>query len=592
MYENYGWKYVFTAFLAVCAALAWQFNGLSYGLDLSGGDEIIYKLEFGSDDEKSVKTTDDVVEVIRKRLDVLGIKELSIARLGNYQFVVQVPNASDLEVKKIRSQIERAGQLYFKMLADPEASGFTQTERAQLIETVRKQKRSGQWKENSRWDVAQWGEGARGQPGTFELLENATTTGKPLFVSGDLLANASRDQDQRGLPAVGFEWNAQGARQFYELTYNHKGRNLAVVLDGKLRSAPVIRSAIRRRGIIEGGDKGWDQKELTALIITLKAGSLPAKPVFAYRKHVGPQLGQAAVRIGKWSIGGALLIVVCFMLVYYNLKSGLIADIALALNLLLIIGVLALFKATLTLPGIAGILLTAGMAVDANILIFERIREEIARGSAVKQAIQAGYDRAFWTIFDANLTTALTALILMWVGTGPIKGFGLTLTIGIVSSMFTSLFVTRALYGFFVSKGILTEVKFRQLFKKPSIDFIGNWSKTLTLSLALIAAGWMVFVFRGDSKYGIDFTGGTAMQVRLKAPMEKNALEDAIEQHFRDQGMDLSKLQLDIQRVGPASASAPTWARAARRRAPSGSSARAWWVAAATPTTSRRCPAS
>jgi preprotein translocase subunit SecF len=236
--------------------------------------------------------------------------------------------------------------------------------------------------------------------------------------------------------------------------------------------------------------------------------------------------------------------VIVFMLIYYRMRSGLIADIALGLNLLLLLGTLSMFDATLTLPGIAGILLTAGMAVDANILIYERIREEAARGAAIRQAIQTGYDRAFWTIFDANLTTALTAVVLMWAGTGPIKGFGVTLTIGIVVSMFTALFVTRALYGFFVAKEIVTEVKFRSLFARPTFDFFAARKKSVPISVALILTGWMVFVFRGDEKYGIDFTGGTVLQMRLKDPIEKNDVRKIVEGHFG------TRVPVEVQRVG------------------------------------------
>jgi len=546
MYQNYGWKFILTGFLVVGSMLAWWFNGLSYGLDLSGGTEIIYSLDSGGKPLTS-KLADDVVQVLTERIDKLGIKELSIARLGNRQVVIQVPDADDNDVKKIRSQIERSGKLVFKIV-DFELDA---NQRARQIERIKEEKRRRIWKETDKYDIAF--DPKIGENGAYQLLLNRNSKGEEQYVDGSLLADAYRTMDNNGLACVGFTWNSRGTRKFRTLTRKYKQKQLAVVLDGELHSAPVIRAEIGKKGIIEGGEDGWDRAELSNLIVTLKSGALPAKPIYAYRKQVGAQLGRAAVRIGGMSIAGALLVIVLFMFWYYGLRCGLVANIALVLNLVLIIGTLALFEATLTLPGIAGILLTAGMAVDANILIYERIREELARGAALKQAIQAGYDRAFWTIFDANLTTSLTAVILMYVGTGPIKGFGLTLTVGILSSMFTALFVTRAIYGMFVSNGVIAEVKFRQLFKRPKFDFIAKWPKALTVSIGLIAIGWIVFSFRGPEKYGIDFTGGTSLHMRLKTAVSKGEITETLNAHFaklQDEGKIKGRPTFSIQRVG------------------------------------------
>ncbi|MCA8923942.1 MAG: protein translocase subunit SecD [Planctomycetes bacterium] len=546
MYQNYGWKFILTGFLLVGSLLAWYFNGLSYGLDLSGGTEIIYSLDSHGKPLTS-KLADDVVQVLTERIDKLGIKELSIARLGNHQVVIQVPNATENEVKKIRSQIERSGRLEFKIVEHE----LDQDQRARQISRVVEEKRRRIWKETDKYDTAF--DPKVGEEGAYQLLLNRNAKGEEQFVDGDLLADAYRTIDNNGLACVGFTWNSKGTQRFRNLTRKYKGKQLAVVLDGELHSAPVIRSEIGKKGIIEGGDDGWDRAELSNLIVTLKSGALPAKPIYAYRKQVGAQLGRAAVRIGGASIAGALAVIILFMFWYYGMRCGLVANIALVLNIILILGTLALFEATLTLPGIAGILLTAGMAVDANILIYERIREELARGSALKQAVQAGYDRAFWTIFDANLTTSLTAVILMYVGTGPIKGFGLTLTVGILSSMFTALFVTRAIYGMFVSNGVIAEVKFRQLFKRPDLDFIGAWPKALTVSIGVIAIGWIVFCMRGPEKYGIDFTGGTALHMRLKSPESKAEVRAKLDAHFTklQQSGEIDQLpSLSIQRVG------------------------------------------
>lgn len=544
MYENYGWKYVVTAFITALWGLGFWFNDIPLGLDLKGGSEIIYTLDFQGR-APSTEATEDAVRVLRERIDVLGIKELSIRRQGSYDVVVQVPDATPTEVERLKSQIEKAGRLQFMLLA----SNLSEFETDAEITRITQQKQLGTWQENDRYDVAYWHEQARGGvTGSPALVENYTPSGKALFVDGKLLENAYRALDERGKAAVGFEWDSEGARKFRDLTSANVNRNLAVVLDGQIRSAPSIRSEIGKKGIIEGGDQGWNEAELTNLIVTLKAGALPAKPVFAYRKDVGAQLGQAAVWIGGVATAASLAGIMLFMLWYYGVRAGMVANLAMALNVYLLLGTLAMFGATLTLPGIAGIVLTAAMAVDANILIYERIREESARGAALKQAIQAGYERAFWTIFDANLTTVLTALVLMWAGTGPIKGFGLTLTIGIVVSMFTALFVTQALYGLFVAKGIIHEINFRLLFERLNFDYWRTFPRAAVLSVSLITIGWVVFLARGDAKYGIDFTGGTSLQLVLEEPMEKHDVEKAVNDHFA--ALD-KQVQVEVQRVGP-----------------------------------------
>lgn len=544
MYENYGWKYGLIAFILALWGFGFKYNDIPLGLDLKGGSEIIYTLDFQGR-APSVEQTEDAVRVLRERIDVLGIKELSIRRQGSYDIVVQVPDATPQEVERIKSQIERAGRLQFKLLV----SGLSPLEMQAEVDRIKHQKAIGTWQENDRYDIAYWHEQARGAvTGQAALVENCTPSGKPLYVDGDLLADAYRALDDRGKPAVGFEWDAEGTKKFRDLTSANVNRQLAIVLDGNIRSAPVIRSEIGKKGIIEGGDRGWDDTELTNLIVTLKAGALPAKPVFAYRKDVGAQLGQAAVRMGSVATIASLMGIMIFMCWYYGVRAGMVANIGLAMNLYLLLGTLAMFGATLTLPGIAGIVLGAAMGLDTNILIYERIREESARGAALKQAIQAGYDRAFWTIVDTHLTTVLTGLVLIWAGTGPIKGFGMTLTISLVVSMFTALFVTQALYGLFVAKGFINKIDFKILFEKINFDYWSMFPKAAVLSLSLITVGWVVFLLRGEAKYGIDFTGGTSLQIVLKEPMEKDDVEAVVTEHFDKLGR---QIQVEVQRVGP-----------------------------------------
>ncbi|MBI5183115.1 MAG: protein translocase subunit SecD, partial [Nitrospinae bacterium] len=267
---------------------------------------------------------------------------------------------------------------------------------------------------------------------------------KDAVLTGDSLTMAEvRINNQYNEPYVGIGFDKEGARIFREITGENVGRRLAIVLDKNVYSAPVIREKI------SGGEAqitgNFTPEEAHDLVIALRAGALPAPVNILENRTVGPSLGQDSIKKGIIStlIGG--IVVIVFMIIYYKL-SGFVADIALFLNLIIILGILAYLKASLTLPGIAGIVLTIGMAVDANILIFERIREELRRGKTVRASIELGFSRAFWPIFDSNLTTIIAAVILFQFGTGPIRGFATTLTIGIAASMFTAIFVSRVIF--------------------------------------------------------------------------------------------------------------------------------------------------
>jgi protein-export membrane protein SecD len=248
---------------------------------------------------------------------------------------------------------------------------------------------------------------------------------------------------------VGFRLNRQGAIIFSRFTGDNIGRRIAIVLDGKVRSAPVVQSKIPGG---EGRITGLDSdEEANDVAIVLRAGALPAPVSIIEERTVGPTLGHDSILAGTYAALGGFVIVMLFMLVYYR-AAGLVACGALMLNIIIILAVLARLHASLTLPGIAGLILTIGMAIDANVLIFERIREELAKAKTVRSAIDAGYERAFRTIMDANVTTLITAAVLWQFGTGPIKGFATTLSIGIIASMFTALICTRAVFDFVTSR--------------------------------------------------------------------------------------------------------------------------------------------
>ena len=267
---------------------------------------------------------------------------------------------------------------------------------------------------------------------------------KKVYLTGSDLTTARVSIDQNtSEPYVSVEFNAAGAKAFGDLTEANVGRRLAIVLDGNVHSAPSIRERIPSgRAQITGG---FTSEDATDLAIVLRAGALPAPVQFLEERTVGPSLGADSIRKGLISTAAAAIAVVLFMMAYYRL-SGLIADVALALNLLILLAAMAGFHATLTLPGIAGIVLTIGMAVDTNILIFERIREELRSGKTVRASIDAGFARAFRTIIDTHVTVLVSAAILYQFGTGPVKGFAVSLAIGILASLFTAVFFTRLVF--------------------------------------------------------------------------------------------------------------------------------------------------
>lgn len=283
----------------------------------------------------------------------------------------------------------------------------------------------------------------------FEVLKKEPELTGKYLEKADVTISSGAQSLTQGQPEVSLKFNREGARIFARVTGANVGKRLAIVLDGKVASAPNIDERIPRgEAVIRGS---FTMEEANDLAVVLRAGALPAPVAPIEERTVGPSLGLDSVRQGQLSIAIGLLLVILFMVLYYR-GSGLIANVALIFNLILILAFLAARGATLTLPGVAGIILTIGMAVDANVLIFERIREELRTGKTIRSAIDAGYGRAFWTIFDANITTFLTGLVLYQFGTGPVKGFALTLMVGILASMFTAIVVTRIIFDSFIQK--------------------------------------------------------------------------------------------------------------------------------------------
>ena len=372
-----------------------------------------FRLTYEETSLRELKTNilEQSIEVIRRRIDEKGLREPSIQRQGERRILVQLPGVKDTqEIKKI---IEQTAKLTFRFVnenADPYSG------RVPPGTEILKSRELG----------------PQGQPQRYAIL-------KRIIVGGENLVDAQATF-QDGQPVVSFRFDAVGARRFGDATRQNVGRLFAIVLDGEVISAPVIREAILGgSGVISGR---FTVQEVQDLALLLRAGALPASMVYLEERTVGASLGADSIAAGRIASILGLVLVIIFMAVAYG-TFGLIADLALVANLILLVAILSGLQATLTLPGIAGIVLTIGMAVDANVLIFERIREEARGGRGPVTAIDAGYRRALVTIIDANLTTLIAAVILAAMGTGPIRGFAVTLVIGLGTSMFTAILVTR-----------------------------------------------------------------------------------------------------------------------------------------------------
>jgi len=558
-------RYIFIGVIVGLWFLFLYLAGINLGLDLRGGFELIYRVEpRGAAKEAPIEeVVRRTIEVLERRVNALGLKDIYISRAGANGIVVDLPGGTEADKLAVKRLIEQMGVLEFRLVAkgfepwsDKHPSIMTPREKLAYLDIKR---RNEKMLEEIRKEI----EEARkaGKKPKYELrprivyirddagrMVPAPPQEWPLMpletapesrVSGTHLERAWPSYARLGELVVSFRLDAEGGAKFYSVTSRcvdeerktNKPRYLAIVLDGVVYSAPHVRGAIRREGMIEGR---FTREEIERLVATLQGGALVGRLVPEGEFQVGPVLGEHAVKMGIIAIIIAMGAVLAFMGFYY-LAAGLVADIAMLANLILIAGTLAASEATFTLPGLAGLVLTVGMAVDANILIFERVREERLGGKSLRQALELGFKRAFWTIFDANVTTLLTAIILMLAGTGPIKGFAIVLAIGIVSTMFSALFISHTLLNSLADKRIVREYRMMQVVKNPRFDFV-RWTKpAVTVSLILVVAGITLFFLRGREVYGIEFTGGIHYQVCLakattvqdvRNRLEKTALFD------------------------------------------------------------------
>ena len=466
---------------------------IALGLDIQGGTSFLIRLKPG-DKPITKGMLDQAVEVIRKRIDVFGVSEPIISPVGTDRILVQIPGLDTAKIQEARDQLSRVAKLEFRMVYPDNGQKLKAIDEGKdvippeyRIESHKTQ-REGE-----------------------KPVEERLLVKKKADLSGEHVSNAGASYEKEGW-VVHLRFDAEGAKEFGRITAANVHHRFAIVLDGVIQSAPVIQDAIY------GGEAQitgrFTEEEARGLASVLE-NPLQTPVSIEEERSISPTLGLDSIRASVLAgLVGLAITIVC-VAVYYKIP-GLIANLALIINLILLLGALTMFHFVLTLPGIAGIILTIGLSVDANVLIFERLREEMALGKTLKVALNTAYEKAFSSIFDANVTTLITAAILFWKATGPVRGFAIALMLGILASLFTALIVGRNCLGWFVDTGRLKRVSMLHLIPAQKINFLGKGFIACMCSLALLLAGATAFYLRGEKNFGVDFRGGDL--ITLSAP--------------------------------------------------------------------------
>jgi SecD/SecF fusion protein len=535
---------VVLAFVGSFAALALGWHRLTLGIDLQGGVVLIYDAkpaarggEVQDANAPGGLDMDQLARAITKRINPGGVREISITKLGTKQIQVVIPHAEAAEVARIERVISESGALTFRIIASK-----LYPQDAEIIKrgesTVGKDVLDASGRVLARWVPVFESEkssfqnnpdyATRQRGNNFEVL---VLYNDGVDITGEYLTTVGRGMGERGDPGVSFNFNSIGEHKFERLTSANRPdpvqtrlvRNLGIILNDNLYSAPVIRNVIRGHGIIEFAARHTDaerqklQKDIDDLISILDAGALPAElskePVG--RMLIGATLGNDTIQKATYALAASAIATIVFMIVYYRL-AGMIACFCVITNATLIVAVMLALRAAFTLPGLAGLVLTIGMAVDANILIYERIREELAGGSSLKMAIRNGYGKAFSAIFDSNITTILVGIILYWVGTEQVKGFAVTLVLGVALNMFTAIYCARVIMDVLEAQRWVKTFSMLQLFKRPNINFLAARNVCISFSVILLIVGLIAVVARGRGLLDIDFVGGVSVEAVFK----------------------------------------------------------------------------
>ncbi len=502
MDKYYKWKVLLL--IGVIVFSIWQAyppkEKINLGLDLQGGMQLLLEVEVDKvPKEMRSDATDRVVEIIRNRIDEFGVREPVISKQGNNQVVVQLPGVTDRD--RAIEIAAKTAHLEFLLVSD-DPNLMTQAEAGNVPKGyVLKEMKT--------------------QMGMDKLLLHTDA-----LLTGDHLTNASVGFDQYGQAIVQLQFDKEGAKLFDKATSQNIGKRLAIVLDGNVHSAPVIRDRIPNGQAQISGN--FSANEASDLALVLRAGALPAPVHVIEERTVGPSLGKDSIDKSLWACAIGTGLVVLFMPVYY-LLAGWVAILGLLVYIVFVVGTMAAVHASLTLPGIAGFILSIGMAVDANVLIFERMREEHETGKSARASVSAGYHKAFSAILDSNVTTLLTAVLLFMFGTGPVKGFAVTLSIGIIASMFSAIIVTRMIFDAILKNHPNINLKMLKWIGHTHIHFLKGRFWAYGFSVLTIAIGISAFAVRGTSNFGVEFTGGTLVQVQFQNKVDVSHLRAQLE---------------------------------------------------------------
>ena len=467
------------------------------GLDIKGGTSFLIRLVKG-DKEVTKGMLGQAVEVIRKRVDYFGSGEPIISPVGVDRILIQIPGLDTAKIQEARDQLSRVARLEFRMVYPDNGKRLQDIDASKDVIPP-----------DYRIEVYKMTAEGNEKPREERLLVK-----KKADLGGEHVSHASAGYGNEGWE-VRLDFDSEGAKRFGDITAANVGHRFAIVLDGGIQSAPVIKTAIYGgNAVISGGRMGEEEARSLASVLE---NPLQTPVSIEEERSVSPTLGLDSIRASIFAgLVGLAITLVC-VLVYYRF-AGLVADVVLIINLILLMGAFKLIPGgvVLTLPGIAGIILTIGLSVDANVLIYERLREEMALGKSLKVALQAAYQKAFSSIFDANVTTLITAAILYIMATGPVRGFAISLTCGILASLFTALIVGRTCFGWLVDTGRLKRISMLHLISAQNINFLGKGFIACMCSLALLLAGATAFYLRGERNFGVDFRGGDL--ITLSAP--------------------------------------------------------------------------
>ena len=562
-------------------------RSLNLGLDLQGGIHLVLEVKTeGMEQQEAQDAVAQAQEVIRNRVDQFGVAEPTIQRQGENRIIIELPGVQD--VQRAKDLVGQTALLEFQLLELTE----DRTRLIQRIDQVLAPQEESEEEEDLLLSstaesaplssmLSPAGEDLTVSGRDLQRVKNLLNTpeaqelipadvefifsSKPAGAEGnefyflylvrkkpemtghmiqDAFVSIGQVVEYMGQPIVNFSTTDEGVRLFSRITGSHIGDRMAIVLDESVYSAPVIQSKISEgRGIITGSGT---QEEAKDLAIVLRAGALPAEVEIIEDRTVGPSLGRDSIEQGRTAAIYSMVLIAIFMILYYR-AAGIIADCALLLNMLFIMAVLAGFHATLTLPGIAGIILTIGMAVDANVLIFERIREELRSGKTVRAAIDSGYGHALSAIIDANVTTFLVGIVLYQFGTGPIRGFALTLCIGIISSLFTAFFVTRTIFDLITRKSERSTLSIGPiaLFSNLNIRFLSLRNIGFGTSAAVLLIGIVSILGINGIRKGIDFAGGTLLELHFDPAVQVEDIRSQLGSvPVGDAEIDLSKSEI------------------------------------------------